>query len=107
MPRISLADATGSVVGLLTHVAHIRRTSLRRSLVALAVVSSLAAAPSMARGADGASVPLHQAERHMKPIVNGHHVQPRQADLRRPDMSPRDATIVDELYRELINPRGC
>jgi len=107
MHRISLYGATGSIIALLSRAARIRLTSLARPLVVLAVMSSLAAVPSVARGADGPSVPPHHAERHMKPIVNGHHVQPRQADLPRPEMSPEDAAIVDELYRELINPRNC
>ncbi|SRR6266478_7562766 len=76
-----------------------------RAIFWLAVMSALPAMhPMAAYGADPANQPS-RAERHMASIVNGRRLQPRPAELPRPDMSARSAGIVDELYRQLISPR--
>jgi len=46
--------------------------------------------------------PEGQGPHRAKPIVNGRPVQPRQSDLRTPDVSTRDAEDVERLYRELM-----
>ena len=76
-----------------------------RAIVSLAAISALAAMhPMAAYGADQADRPSG-AERHVASIVNGRRLQPTPADLSRPDMSAQSAAIVDEIYRQLINPR--
>jgi hypothetical protein len=76
-----------------------------RAIFSLAVMGALAAMhPMAAYGADPANR-SPRAERHAASIVNGRRLQPTPADLSRPDMSARSAGIVDELYRQLINPR--
>ncbi len=76
-----------------------------RAIVSLAAISALAAMhPMAAYGADQADRPS-RAERHAVSIVNGRRLQPTPADLSWPDMSAQSAAIVDELYRQLINPR--
>ena len=58
------------------------------------------------------STSLLLAAPRARPIVNGHTVQPKQSDLRTPDLSGRDAEDVERLYRELMGmtaagePRG-
>lgn len=75
------------------------------AIFSLAVVSASAALhPVAADGADPADHPS-PAERHVAAIVNGRRQQPSPADLPRPDLSARSAGVVDELYRQLINPR--
>jgi hypothetical protein len=77
-----------------------------RALFSLAVMSASAALhPMAASGADPADHPS-PAERHVAAIVNGRRQQPSPADLPRPDMSAQSAGIVDELYRQLINPQA-
>ena len=69
------------------------------AMVALFLSTSLLfAAPAAPEGQEPHSV--HRA----KPIVNGRPVQPRQSDLRTPDVSTRDAQDVERLYRELTAP---
>jgi hypothetical protein len=74
------------------------------AILALAVMTTFATVhPVGAYGADPANQPP-RAERHAA-IVNGRRLQPTPADLPRQEMSARSASIVDELYRQLINPR--
>ena len=76
-----------------------------RAIVSLAAISALAPMhPMAAYGADPPDPPS-RAERHVASIVSGRRLQPIPADLSRPDMSAQSAAIVDELYRQLINPR--
>jgi len=74
-------------------------------MIALAIISALAAMrPFAAHGAEDPAVPPRHAVRYMVPILNGRHVQPTEADLPGSELSARSAAIVDELYRELMNP---
>jgi hypothetical protein len=102
---LAVAAATSSLAERFSRASMSRRSSLSRSIVVLALMTSLVAASVPARAAEEPSAPLHRVERHMKPIVNGHHIQPTQADLPRPEMSSGRAAVVDELYRELTSPR--
>jgi len=49
-----------------------------------------------------ASLEEPRSDHRAKPIVNGHPVQPKPSDFRRPDVSTRDAEDVERLYRELM-----
>jgi hypothetical protein len=67
------------------------------AMVALFLSTSLLfAAPAALEGQGPHS------DHRAKPIVNGRPVQPRQSDLRTPDVSTRDAEDVERLYRELM-----
>jgi hypothetical protein len=67
------------------------------AMVALLLSTSLLfAAPAALEGQGPHS------DHRAKPIVNGRPVQPRQTDLRTPDVSTRDAEDVKRLYRELM-----
>jgi hypothetical protein len=104
------SPAVAGVAGAATQVRTAASAALRlasRSMIALALIGSLGAINSTAAHAADASVQSHRTERHLTPILNGRHVQPTQAELPRLEMSPRSAKIVDELYQQLINPRGC
>ena len=80
---------------------------LRQAAIALVTAFALATAhPAAANGAAGGDAPSPYVGRHMAPIVGGHRIQPTPADLARPDVSERSARVVDELYRQLVNPGG-
>ena len=95
----------GQILSRRTRTATLSQFGLvSRAIFALAVMSTLAAMhPVAAYGADPANRPP-RAERHAA-IVNGRRLQPTPAELPRQEMSARSASIVDELYRQLLNPR--
>jgi hypothetical protein len=76
-------------------------------MIVLALIGSLGVIHATTARAADASVQWHRTERQLTSIVNGRHVQPTQAKLPRPELSLRSAAIIDELYRQLIDPRGC
>jgi len=48
-----------------------------------------------------ASLSRH-ARVHHRPIVHGHHVQPRPSDFKGPEFTPEQSKTVDDLYSEIL-----
>jgi hypothetical protein len=84
-----------------------QRKFLHQAVITLVMMSALAIVhPPAAHGAADWDASPSYVERHIAPIVNGHRMQPTAADLAQPDISERSVKIVDELYRQLMNPSG-
>ena len=86
-PRWSAAEVFGEWVLLL----------LACAMVALFLSTSLLFAAPAVPEAHGP-----RSDTRARPIIDGHPVQPRQSNLRTPDVSTRDAQDIERLYRELM-----
>jgi len=67
------------------------------AMVALFLSTSLLFAAPGVQEAQGP-----RSDTRARAIIDGHPVQPRQSDLRTPDVSTEDAENIERLYRELM-----
>jgi len=79
-----------------------RRASL--FLLALGVIGAAASVPAGAEGSqknDIWTLPPENPRPQQRPIVNGHHVQPRPGDFDHPEFTPSQSMTVDDLYLQI------